>query len=261
MVDAYGVRNRAVRQLLIDYISHRVVAGMDYTTSVSLTRNLARNFWRLVEEINPDQADLRLDETTTNAWRARIDTVPTRTAPSGPAATSGRFSSQRSIRRYQRPNGETVALLVIAPSKTDRERVIPISGELLHVLAEVLRFLTRHGQPIPRVRRWNPYERQHTPALPFLFQPPNGPFPAVASPTWARALLIEACTGAASQHPELDGLVFTSHDFRRIFATDLVYNGLPIHIGAALLGHADLQTTAASSPCSTTTWSATTSST
>lgn len=27
---AYGVRNRAVRQLLIDYISHRVVAGMDY---------------------------------------------------------------------------------------------------------------------------------------------------------------------------------------------------------------------------------------
>jgi hypothetical protein len=31
-----------------------------------------------------------------------------------------------SVRQYQRPNGEVVALLVIAPSKTDRERVIPV---------------------------------------------------------------------------------------------------------------------------------------
>ena len=35
-----------------------------------------------------------------------------------------------SIRQYQRPNGEVIALLVIAPSKTDRERVIPMSAEL-----------------------------------------------------------------------------------------------------------------------------------
>jgi hypothetical protein len=32
--------------------------------------------------------------------------------------------SQLSIRQYRRPNGEVVALLVVAPSKTDRERVI-----------------------------------------------------------------------------------------------------------------------------------------
>jgi hypothetical protein len=36
---------------------------------------------------------------------------------------------------------------------------------------------------------------------------------------------------------------FTPHDFRRLFATDLVNSGLPIHIGAKLLGHLDLQTT------------------
>ena len=59
MVDAYGVRNLAVRQLLIDYISHRAVAGMDYTTSVSLTCNLVRNFWCFIQDINPAQADLR----------------------------------------------------------------------------------------------------------------------------------------------------------------------------------------------------------
>ena len=151
--------------------------------------------------------------------------------------------SQTSIRRYQRPNGETVALLVIAPSKTDRERVIPMSGELLHVLAEVIRFHTQDGRTVPLVRRWDPYERQHSAPLPYLFQPSNGPFPTVASPTWIRILLNEASSAAAGVHPELTGVVFTSHDFRRIFATELINNGLPIHIGAALLGHADLQTT------------------
>ncbi|MEU8696001.1 tyrosine-type recombinase/integrase [Streptomyces sp. NPDC048665] len=36
---------------------------------------------------------------------------------------------------------------------------------------------------------------------------------------------------------------FALHDFRRLFATELVNNGLPIHIGAALLGHLDIRTT------------------
>ena len=44
-------------------------------------------------------------------------------------------------------------------------------------------------------------------------------------------------------HPAFCGLHFTPHDFRRLFATDLVNNGLPIHLGAALLGHVNLQTT------------------
>ncbi|WP_307680373.1 tyrosine-type recombinase/integrase [Streptomyces sp. V4I2] len=35
----------------------------------------------------------------------------------------------------------------------------------------------------------------------------------------------------------------TPHDFRRLFATDIVNGGLPIHIGAAFLGHLNLQTT------------------
>ena len=39
------------------------------------------------------------------------------------------------------------------------------------------------------------------------------------------------------------GMTFTLHDLRRLFATELINNGLPIHIGAQLLGHLDLQTT------------------
>jgi hypothetical protein len=42
-----------------------------------------------------------------------------------------------------------VALLVIAPSKTDRERVIPMSAELFHVIAEIIRYHTRNGGSIP----------------------------------------------------------------------------------------------------------------
>ncbi|WP_454197658.1 site-specific integrase [Nocardia sp. Marseille-Q1738] len=36
---------------------------------------------------------------------------------------------------------------------------------------------------------------------------------------------------------------YTPHDFRRIFATEAVSNGLPVHIAAKLLGHNDITTT------------------
>jgi site-specific recombinase XerD len=51
--------------------------------------------------------------------------------------------SHLSVRQQRRPNGEIVALLVVTPSKSDRERVIPISPELLHVIAQAIRRGTR----------------------------------------------------------------------------------------------------------------------
>ncbi|WP_199749056.1 site-specific integrase [Amycolatopsis sp. WAC 01376] len=42
-----------------------------------------------------------------------------------------------------------------------------------------------------------------------------------------------------------DDLGTPPHDFRRIFATEAVTSGLPVHIGARLLGHASLDTTQA----------------
>jgi hypothetical protein len=51
-----------------------------------------------------------------------------------------------SIRQYQRPGGEVIAPLVIAPSKSDRERVIPMSAELFAVVAAVIRRHTASGQ-------------------------------------------------------------------------------------------------------------------
>ena len=52
-VDTYGVTSPEVRQLLIDYVSHRSVLGMDYGTVCALVRSLVRTFWCIVERVNP----------------------------------------------------------------------------------------------------------------------------------------------------------------------------------------------------------------
>jgi len=75
-----------------------------------------------------------------------------------------------SVRQYQRSNGEVIALLVIAPSKTDRERVIPMSAELFHVIASVIRRHTREGTTIPLLSRFDPHDKVWSAPMPFLFQ-------------------------------------------------------------------------------------------
>lgn len=51
------------------------------------------------------------------------------------------------------------------------------------------------------------------------------------------------CTELAGQHPRFVKAHFSPQDFRRLLATELVNSGLPIHIGAALLGHLNIETT------------------
>jgi integrase len=148
-----------------------------------------------------------------------------------------------SIRQYQRPNGEVAALLVIAPSKTDRERVIPLSAELFAVIAAIIRRHLRRQPAIPLLPRYDKHERVWSKPMPFLFQRKLGTSQAVLSTHTIQRMLQRPCLALAQTRPEFTGLTFTAHDFRRVFTTELVNNGLPIHIGAAVLGHASLQTT------------------
>ncbi len=151
--------------------------------------------------------------------------------------------TQLSIRRYQRPNGEVIGLLVIAPSKTDRERVIPMSADLFHVLAAVIRRHTQGGRTVPMVTRYDKYEQLHSPSMPYLFQRRVGATRSVFTDESVVEMLRRRCARLADRYPSFAEARFTPHDFRRIFATDLVNSGLPIHIGAALLGHLSLETT------------------
>ena len=148
-----------------------------------------------------------------------------------------------SIRQYQRPNGEVAALLVIAPSKTDRERVIPMPAELFAIIAAIIRRHLRRQPAIPLLPRYDKHERVWSKPMPFLFQRKLGTSRAVLSAHTIQRMLQRPCLALAQTRPEFAGLTFTAHDFRRVFTTELVNNGLPIHIGAAVLGHASLQTT------------------
>ncbi|MEW2397940.1 site-specific integrase [Streptomyces sp. NPDC046862] len=118
-----------------------------------------------------------------------------------------------------------------------------MSAELFHVIAAIIRRLTRHSRKIPLLSRYDQHEKTWSAPMPFLFQRQRGGTRAVISPQRVLRLLSRRCEALAEQHVGFHGLVFTPHDFRRLFATELVNSGLPIHIGAALLGHLNLQTT------------------
>jgi hypothetical protein len=83
------------------------------------------------------------------------------------------------------------------------------------------------------------------PALPHLFQHRRGwrwevPSQATIQKWITQTLSRVDLTDAAGQP-----LRYTAHDFRRIFASDTVASGLPVHIVARLLGHKNLNTSQA----------------
>ncbi|MFE9645811.1 tyrosine-type recombinase/integrase [Streptomyces sp. NPDC006365] len=148
-----------------------------------------------------------------------------------------------SLRQYQAPTGETVPLLQISPSKTDRERVIPADPDLVAVLARIIRRIKGTGERVPLLTRYDGYERIFGPPMPHLFQRLSQHRLQVVSPNRIRELLTDHALKASIVDVDGSPLRFTPHDFRRIFSTETVNGGLPIHIAAKLLGHLDLNTT------------------
>ncbi|MEV7630122.1 tyrosine-type recombinase/integrase [Actinoplanes sp. NPDC089786] len=78
--------------------------------------------------------------------------------------------------------------------------------------------------------------------MPHLFSRLVGARQEVLSPHHVRTVPA-ATTEAAGLRDGDEPIRFTPHDFRRLFTTEAVGNGLPLHIAAALLGHLDLDTT------------------
>jgi hypothetical protein len=118
-----------------------------------------------------------------------------------------------------------------------------MSAELFAVISAIIRRHTRDGRAIPLIQRYDQHERSMSEPMPFLFQRQLGTTRRVISPGTVLVMLRQRCNDLAGHYPEFRTAGFTPNDFRRLLATDLVNNGLPIHIGAALLGHLNLETT------------------
>ncbi|MBV9383793.1 MAG: site-specific integrase [Streptosporangiaceae bacterium] len=147
------------------------------------------------------------------------------------------------VTRVLPDTGEVIPLLQIAPSKADAERLLLVSPELAHVLARIIARVRGGSQHIPLVARYDYHERTTGAPLPHLFQRQWGPTRQMISPNLVKDLLNQALERAGLTGPDGTPLHYTPHDFRRIFASDAVSGGLPVHIAAKLLGHHDLATT------------------
>lgn len=158
-----------------------------------------------------------------------------------------------SIRAFRKPDGQVVPLIQIAPSKTNMERILPASPQLAHALSRIVTRQLSHqqsapaddrGPMLPLVSRRDYYELTFSAPLPFLFQRRLGSGRrTVISPAFIRKRLDQAAAAAGIADVDGTQMRFTPHDFRRLFLTDAVTNGLPIHIAAQLAGHENLNTT------------------
>jgi integrase len=151
--------------------------------------------------------------------------------------------TQLSLRHYTAATtGTLVPLLHIVPSKNDLERLIPMTPELVTVLVAVQRHAKGTGDRIPLSVRYDPTEKLHGEPFPHLFVRRVGARNEVLSPSVARRFLVDVAASAGLRDAG-EPIHFTPHDFRRLFTTEMVSTGLPLHIAATLLGHLNLDTT------------------
>jgi integrase len=153
--------------------------------------------------------------------------------------------SHHSLVQYRLPTtGQVVPLLQIAPSKTDQERLLVVSPELAELLSAIISRVRGPSGAVPLVRAYDPRERVWSAPTPLLFQRRYGhEYRAIGANT-IRDLLSAALTQTGLAEPTTNApLQFTPHDFRRLFITDVVLNGLPPHIAQVIAGHHDINVT------------------
>lgn len=152
--------------------------------------------------------------------------------------------SHHSLVQYRTPGtGELVPLLQIPPSKTDEERLLVIAPELADVLSAIVCRVRDSDGGVPLVVAYDHHEKVWNPPMPLLFQRTvsleSRPIPI----SGIRTLLSDALARAGLTDATGKPLDFAPHDFRRIFTTDAIMNGMPPHIAQLLLGHKDINTT------------------
>ena len=124
------------------------------------------------------------------------------------------------------------------------ERLLLVSPELADVLSAVICRIRGRDGAVPLVRARDQYERIWLPPTPLLFQRRVGTENRAFTGSLVNTLLDEALARTGLTDPADGGpLRFTPHDFRRIFITDAMLNGLPPHIAQVIAGHQDITVT------------------
>lgn len=140
--------------------------------------------------------------------------------------------------------GELVPLLQILPSKTNEERLLLVTPDLARVLAEIIsRLRNRYDGTVPLVARYDHYEALTGPRLPHLFQRNYGAGPSVLCATLIRRSLRALAERMQLTDAAGNSIYLTPHDFRRVFTTTAIQDGLPLHIASKILGHRHLNST------------------
>ena len=153
--------------------------------------------------------------------------------------------THHSLVQYRLPTtGEVVPLLQIAPSKTDEERLLLVSPELADVLSAIIRRVRGPAGTVPLVPLYDRHECVWLAPSPLLFQRSYRAENRAISERTLGKVLHDALAHTGLIDPG-DGLPlrYTPHDFRRIFITDAILNGLPPHIAQVIAGHRDINVT------------------
>jgi hypothetical protein len=152
--------------------------------------------------------------------------------------------SHHSLIQYTLPTtGELIPLLQIAPSKTDTERLLVIGPELADVLSAIICRIRDHTGAVPLVVAYDYHERVWNPAMPLLFQRRHGGEDRPIGGPAIRELLTQALAATGLTDAAGRPMRFVPHDFRRLFITDAVMNGMPPHIAQLVAGHRDIGVT------------------
>ncbi|MEV4112446.1 site-specific integrase [Nonomuraea sp. NPDC049695] len=152
--------------------------------------------------------------------------------------------NHQSITQYVTPDsGERIPLLHIAPSKTDQERLLVIDFELADVLATIVSRVCGDAGAIPLLATYDAHEKIWNPPMPILFQWRSAGHNRPLNQDMIRRSLDQLLLTAGFTDASGQPLQFQPHDFRRIFATEAILNGMPPHIVQMILGHKLIDTT------------------
>lgn len=149
-----------------------------------------------------------------------------------------------SVISYRLPTTEEVIpLLQIAPSKTDQERLLLVTPELADVLSTVISRVRSQDGTVPLIHNYDHHEKTWNPPMPLLYQwQVSGENRRISEHT-IREALNETIAESGLTDTAGNLLQFEPHDFRRIFITDAILNGLPPHIAQVIAGHGNINTT------------------